>query len=197
MNTLGDNIVDSMRIRGLAYSDTCSGTPVLDQSSTGEDVDDYIPVGIRNVYAQKFTPTSKCLSSVTLKIKKVADVGATIRICSDNNGYPDFPASNLGEYTKHYSELSFSYAEANFPLNIILPNISPVWIVITSNYDPNSLYTAEMIRAASLYVSSGNNFAGKVANNPWRYYTGKPVFKTFKQYIACTTPTPVCDFIVE
>lgn len=168
-------------INNLAYEDSCAGAPAIDQSSTDENINDYISVGISDIYAQKFIPTSKCLSSIVLKLKKVIpSANATIYISEDAIGFPNFPASQIGVSTIESSELSDTYAEVNFPFNIILPNLNPLWIVISSMYDPNHPFPEEMLNIAAISRLSETNSAIKVENNSWAYTTRKPVFKTFK-----------------
>ncbi len=166
----------------MVYSTNCTGTPQLDQSSTLEEAAGFSMIGTNNARAQKIVLTSKCLESVTLKLlRNMNGANASVRICNDLSGFPDF-TSNLGEFTRTSEEISsLAFTEINFPLNIELSNTNPVWIVVTSNYDPNSETPDSLISIAGIQQDSTDKFALKIGNDNWIYDIGKPYFKTFKQ----------------
>lgn len=177
LEQLGDNI------KSLNYGSECSGSPALDRSYTTTNPADYIPIAMKFAYAQKFTPTFRCLSSVKLRVRKVLDVDATVAICSDSGGKPAFPTGILGEFTRSYSELSYSFTEVDFPLNILLSNLNPLWIVITSMYDPNYTLEDTLIEVDAFWDTNGNgnNLCFKNGTNAWIYKAyARPFFKTMK-----------------
>lgn len=176
----------------MVYTTNCTGTPVIDQSNILESDTEFFSTKLSYAYARKFIPTSRCLSSISLKLKKVAAGGSvTVQICTDNNGFPNFPSGVLGEFTRE-SEILSVYSEINFPLNIELGDLNPIWIVITSNYDPLEQDLNPLVDVANKYETLSNNFAFKSGNLDWSYVGWNPVFKTFKQTYGTETPKYNC-----
>ena len=194
--------LDDKRIQNLVYSDTCSGTVVLDQSNTGV-IDQPFGQTMSDATAQKFIPTSKCLASIEIRLMTPDLLSAqdvVVEIKKDSGGFPlgnPQDSNYLGRYTIPYTELTTSFKTFSIPLNVELQDddlVNGVWIVITIYiYDPNAIDMTiflEMIRSLS-----GSGLAVKYGKDAWRTVGGMLYFKTFKQtsLTTTTTTTPSTD----
>lgn len=185
----------------MAYSNECTGTPVVDKSNTTEGFN--VLLGLPHAIAQKFTPSSLCLESVTIKVGQIyaGTSGVTVYITPDVSGLPsntNWIGSSYGYYTRQSNEVSTLNTLINFPLNIKLPNLNPVWIVVVpSIYDPNyddGYYYLEL--PVGDVITTGT--AMKVKNSNWSLRSGEIlVYKTFKTNVVAQCPALGITFQVQ
>lgn len=197
-----------MGIRGMAYSNICSGTVSLDRSNTALDssYDHSVPIVL--AVAQKFKPTSKCLSNVTVMLKKYFDNDVYLEIRKTSiigdklpDGNPQGSSGRIAYVTIPYTSIPVAPGEVSVTLNAVLDDFdmaNGVWIVICAYaYDPQC--TADPcfdpsfdIKGAGPATIADQYIARKNKTNPWVKFNDNIYFKTFKQSISCATP--LCNF---
>ncbi len=178
LEQLGDNI------KNLTYGTECSGTATIDRSNTTAGFQ--VSINMNNAFAQKFTPTSRCLQSVTLRAKQVYanQVGIVVYITPDVSGHPDqsnWMSMSVGTASKSYSQVPDYYTDLNFVLNTLLPNTNPFWLVVIPDiYDPN-YDTGLGYLDFEVGDIIGSTTAMKTGTNNWSLRAGETmVYKTWK-----------------
>ena len=183
-------------INSLTYATDCSGTATVDKSNTTAGFN--LTLGMPHAIAQKFTPTSMCLQSVTIRAKQVIfnNVGMTVYIVQDVSGVPssNWPNSYLATASKAYNQVPTTYTDLNFVLNLKLNNLNALWIVVVpSIYDPT-------VDTGLTYIDledgdvSGSTTAFKVGTTNWSLRPGDSL--VYKTWITTYTPPPVLTSIV-
>lgn len=182
----------------MSYSTECTGSASIDRQSTSYG---YLQPGVHmdEAYAQRFVPTSRCLDSVTLRMKRDQGIDVYVEIRNDSSGNPgNIGSGYLGQYRIPYTSIPASFSNITIPFGIIFPDLNPKWIVMYSAvYDPN--YFDPMV----LFDIDGDTIADSVeyssfkgGNNNWSNSTGRKFyFQTSKKtYVSCTVPG--CEFVV-
>jgi uncharacterized protein YjdB len=167
----------------MTYPTECTGTSAVDRQNTSYG--GWQPgVYSDDIYAQRFIPTSRCLYSIVLRMKKVLpDFGISIQIRDDVGGFPNM-YSELMSYTVPSNSLPTSFSDVTVPCGILLDNTISKWITVSSEiYDPNLFDGREYFALDAAMISDANEYsAQKTANNAWTNHgkTSKLCFKTFK-----------------
>ena len=183
----------------MTYITECTGSATSDRQQT--NYGGYQPGAHMDVaYGQRFVPTSKCLDSVTLRMRRIENLDVDIEIRSDSGGIPagNIGSGYMGWYRIPYTSIPTSFSNINIPFGIILPDLNPKWIVIYSHiydpnyYDPMFLFDldGEMITNATEYS------AVKVANDAWNIggKTRQLYYQTYKKTYTIPCTTPGCGF---
>lgn len=186
-------------INSLTYVTECSGTgtQTVDKSNSTSGFN--LTLGMPHAIAQKFTPTSLCLQSVTIRAKQVfsGSAGLDVYITPDVSGHPDhsnWMGNRLAKVSKAYDQVPITYTDLNFVLNLKLNNLNPLWIVVTpSVYDQNTDSGLSYIDLEDGNVATSTT-ALKVGTTDWSLRSGDSlVYKTWK---TTYTPLPVLSSIV-
>jgi len=194
------------KILPLVYTSNCSGAVVIDKSQTATRDYGYF-LRTQDAVAQKFIPTSKCLSSIRVSLSlpfstRDVDEGAIIQIRRDSGGIPlgnPNDSQYLGQYVLPRGRLSTVEVLLSVPLDIELQDsdlINGVWIVITSGiYDP-SYYVADPLYYLKIGAKSGlSGSYTKDGVDYWKSTTATIYYQTFKQTfippIVCPNPAVV------
>lgn len=165
----------------MAYNLNCTGAVVIDKQNNLYG--DWQPtVYSDEIYGQRFVPTSKCLESVTLRLKKIINEDVDIEICEDISG---LPSSNiLYSYKISYTSLQSSFSNINIPIKIELSNLNPLWILIKSRrYDSNYYDGIELFGIDAGPISNDNIEYSyrKTGIDNWVTYGRKLYFQTYKK----------------
>ena len=183
----------------MSYATECTGSTTIDRQQTSYG--GYQPGAHMDVaYGQRFVPTSKCLDSVVLRMRRIENFDVDIEIRSDNGGIPAGNISGyLGWYRIPYTSIPTSFSNINIPFGIILPSLSPKWIVICSEkYDPDFFDPAVFFDLDGEIITNATEYSAvKVANDAWNIggTTHQLYYQTFKKtYVSCTVPG--CGFTV-
>jgi uncharacterized protein YjdB len=191
------SIENNNYINSLTYATECSGTSTVDKSNSTSGYN--ITLGMPHAIAQKFTPTSMCLQSVTIRAKQVYSgvTGLNVYITPDISGQPDnsnWMGSSLATVSKTYDQIPTTYTDLNFVLNLKLNNLNPLWIVIVPGiYDPNYDDGNVYIDLEDGDVPTSTT-ATKIGTSNWSIRSGDSlVYSTYKTTYASS---PVLTTIV-
>jgi len=165
----------------MTYDLNCTGAVVIDKQNNLYG--DWQPtVYSDEIHGQRFVPTSKCLESVTLRLRKTINEDVDIEICEDVSG---LPSSNiLYSYRIPYTTLQSSFSNINIPIKIELSNLNPLWILIKSRrYAPNYYDGIELfgIDAGPLSNDNIEYSSRKTGMDNWVTSTRKLYFQTYKK----------------
>lgn len=178
---------EEYNIESLQYSSNCGGTITIDKQNT-ELSPPYYPMYRSSAVAQKFKPTSRCLTDISLWIVNNGSENAYFEIRRDSGGVPDgLPKSGnaLGIFGVSNSDMTGLVTKT---VNILLNDndlTNGIWIVVSPFiYDPNNTDIMNTL----FYVYSGpSSNSGEVlayrdGQNPsWTTYGGHIYFKSTKQ----------------
>ncbi len=184
----------------MSYATECTGSAMVDRQQTSYG--GYQPGAHMDVaYGQRFVPTSRCLDSITLRMRKIENLDVYVEIRSDSGGVP---AGNIGsgylwQYRIPYTSIPTSFTGINIQSGVVLPNTSPKWIVIYSQiYDPNYFDPMFLFDLDGEMITNATEYSAvKVANDAWNIggTTHQLYYQTFKKtYVSCTVPG--CGFVV-
>jgi hypothetical protein len=182
----------------MSYATECTGSATVDRQSTSYGG---VQPGVHmdEAYAQRFVPTSRCLDSVILRMKRDQDVDVYIEVRNDSGGNPgNIGSGYLGQYRVPYTSIPTAFSSINIPFGIVLPDLNPKWIVMYSAvYDPNYSDTTIWFDLDGDTIADTVEYSSsKVGNNSWNNSTGRKFyFQTYKKtYVSCTVPG--CGFVV-
>jgi len=165
----------------MAYDLNCTGAVVIDKQNNLYG--DWQPtVYSDEIYGQRFVPTSKCLDSVTLRLKKTINEDVDIEIREDASGLPS--SIVLYTYRIPYTSLQSSFSNINVQIKIELSNLNPLWIIIKSRrYDSNYYDGIELFGIDAGPLSSDNieYSSRKIGTDNWVTSTRKLYFQTYKK----------------
>ena len=176
----------------MSYSTECSGTSSVDKSnSVSSGLTVLLPMNA--ILAQKFTPTSMCLQSVTVKLNQiyVGITGVTIYITPDSSGIPDninWLTNSYEKSSKTAGQISTVATEYNFPLNIKLPNLNPVWIVVVPDIYDSTYTDGYSYVDIPIGDVTGSTTALKWGTSNWSLRAGETmIYKTYKTLLATSS----------
>lgn len=204
---LQTNLQTSPIIESMVYVDNCPGPANTDRFNNNSGSSNPYEPGlyINNIEAQRFVPTSRCLDSVVLRIKRVTSdtsLGVIVDIVQDDgSGNPNISAS-FASYTIPGSTIpTANYSNITININVVLNNLNPLWIIARSSiYDgtyrgPQPLLfllnggtfsTNDLIEYAASYIPSGViNIWIKNLSQKLYYFTNAQIY----------IPTPVLTTI--
>lgn len=183
----------------MAYSDECTGSVTVDRQQTsygGYQPGDHMD----EAYAQRFVPTSRCLDSVTLRMRRIETIDVDIEIRDDSGGIPSgsIGSGYLGRYRIPYTSIPTSFSNITIPFGIVLPDTNPKWIVIYSAvYDPNYFDPMVLFDLDGDTITDPIEYAAvKIGTDAWNIggTNRKFYFQTYKKTYVCTIPG--CGFTV-
>jgi hypothetical protein len=185
----------------MVYTTECLGSATIDRQQTsyaGSQLGAYI----NEAYGQRFVPTSKCLDSINLRIKRNRDIDLVVEIRSDSGGNPagNIGSGYLGQYRIPYTSVPTTFTVVNFPFGIILPDLNPKWIVIVSAvYDPNYNESVNYFEITGDMISDTIEYSAyKSGNNAWVLAKNRKFyFQTYKKTYTPPCEPPVSNILLE
>lgn len=182
----------------MSYTENCTGTPTTDRESPYYG-GSQLAAWMDEAFAQRFEPTSKCLDSIKLRIRRNVDYDIYVEIRRDSGGVPsgDIGSGYLGRYRIPYSSIPTSFTIINIPFKIVLPNLDPKWIVIYSSlYDPNYHDETNLFEITGDIIDDNIEYSAyKSGNNPWILAKNRKFyFITYKKTYSEPCVTPLCSF---
>lgn len=181
----------------MVYTNECTGGATIDREQTSY-VGSQLGAYMDEAYGQRFIPTSKCLDSINLRIKRDIDIDLIVEIRNDSGGNPsgNIGSGYLGQYRIPSSSVPTSFGVVSIPFGIILPDLNPKWIVIVSAaYDPNYYNPLNHFEITGDMINDNNEYSAyKSGNNNWILAKNRKFyFQTYKKTYTIPCVLPVCN----
>ncbi len=190
-------------VESMTYGTDCTGSVTVDRQLT--PTGSLASMTMQDAAAQRFVPTSRCLKSVTLRLSRVLDNDVYVEIRTDSGGLPlgnPMDSGNkLGSTIIPYSAITqtfLNFGEVTATLDIILPNLDPIWIVtclyayiVPCPYDGPCLDTSYHVDGGGTGTGTATEYgARKSGPNNWSQF-GSLYFKTNKQTYGPPAPASI------